>query len=373
MGKITKKLFNVLGVFCCILCNLALTTTLIVASAPEENSQLVLVSSSPETLDANGALVRTNKIFHLENLSQSDINAIAQRQDNVATDVLKKICSSYIEVQSGETDELLYLLNCRKEPHLRMLIDRTANEFKLSENYSISPFKLFFIGLVSKNLDLNSENLDVQKNDFVKNIVKDYTGQIMGAMPTEIVGNYAENSFSLLKGQIKERMAGYKNRLNLIAQAYMMFFGGLVNIYNDALNNCNLSIYNVEALSTYNLIYKYLRDKFRALDEFQKEKKLIKLKGEIMDIAKENANSNLKDKLERNFKDDIDATKILHEPEKLMRIAEQIYITDIVKGFTLQFIEELSSYAISRRMELVTEKLRKLFIGFTHLLQYKNN
>ena len=90
-----------------------------------------------------------------------------------------------------------------------------------------------------------------------------------------------------------------------------------------------------------------------------------------MDIAEKNAPSNLKDTLERNFKDDIDATKILHEPEKLMRIAEQIYITDIVKGLALQFIEELSSYVISQRMGLVTENLRKLFIGFTHLLQYK--
>ena len=113
MGKITKKLFKVLDVFCCILCNLALATTLIVASAPEENSRLVLVSSSPEQLDANVALVRTNKIFHLQNLSQSDIDAIVKRQANIATDVLKKICSSYIEVQSDETDELLYLLNCR--------------------------------------------------------------------------------------------------------------------------------------------------------------------------------------------------------------------------------------------------------------------
>ena len=366
MGKITKKLFKVLDVFCCILCNLALATTLIVASELEESSRLVLVSSSPEKLDANGVLVRTNKIFHLENFSQRDINAIAQRQDNVATDVLKKICSSYIEVQSDETDELLYLLNCRNEPHLRMLIDRTANEFKLSENYSISPFKLFFIGRVSKNLDLNSKNLDVRK-DFVGSIVEDYTGRIMGAMPIEIVGHYAENSFSLLKEQIKKRMAVYKNRLNLIAQAYMMCFGGSVDIYNEALNNCNLSIYNVEALSTYNLIYKYLYDKFRALGKIQTAKKLINLKDEIIDIAEKNAPSNLKDTLERNFKDDIDRT----EQNKLMPIAERIYITDIVKGLALQFIEELSSYVISQRMGLVTENLRKLFIGFTHLLQYK--
>lgn len=374
MVKNAKKVFKVLSVFCCLLCNLAIATALTRTTEAEKVSRLVLITSFPEKFNANGKLIRKNKVFPLQTLSKTDIDAIAEMPKETATKTLERICDTYIENPLDETNELLYLLNCRKQKDDRILIDRTTNGFKISENYNVSPLKLFFIGIVSNDIDLTCTNV-IEQNSFVQNIIEDYTNAIIGKMPIKIVENYSDICLNLLTSEIKASM----NQLGRVSQIDMTFFLNSVFSYKDTINKYLVSAYNTEVILAYNLIYNYL---YMALDfatsrGLSQLENLVKLNKNVMNTHEKHELSSSEDqslkKFFNKYKNGDGYDKGLNALNTLLNVMDKLSIFDISNGFVLHKIESNMCASMLNKMELLTEEIKRLFLCLSKLLLYKNN
>ena len=369
-----KNVFRVLALLCCLLSNLAIATTAIRTAEGEVTSRLVLVTSSPEMFNANGELIRKNEVFSLHTLNNVDISTIAKMQEKTAQNTLREICDTYIKNPLDATNELLYLLNCRKQKEDRILISRTSNGFRLSENYKVSPLKLFFIGSVSNDIDLNCTSL-IERSDFVQNIIEDYTGNLMGKMPTQIVENYADSCLNLLTSEIEASM----KQLGVISKIDMLFFWQAVLAYAGAVNQYMVSAYNAEVIVAYNLICDYIS---RALGcatyhEVVQLKNLMKLNTNIMDMQeKQDLSSSECQSLKTLFNKSGSGSnddKELSPLNNVLSVMDKISIVDILNSFSLYEIENNMCSAMQNKMELLTDEIKKLVFCLSKLLLYKNN
>ena len=374
MVKNAKMAFKVLAVFYCLLCNLTLATNSPGVTEEEKSSRLVLITSLPETFNANGELIRKNKAFPLRTLSKTDIDAITEGAEGAATKAIEGIYDTYIKNPSDETSELLYLLNCRNKKDERALVYKTANKFKISENYKVSPLKLFFIGYVSNSIDLDWEDL-VENKAFAQNILEDYTDALMGKMPKKIVVQHSDSCLDLLKSEIELSM----KRLGIISQIDMIFFWNSVLSYMDAVNNYKVSAYNTEVISAYNLIYSYLSKTFdcatsRGLIQL---KNLIRLNENVMNMQKKCELAHPEDqslkKLFYEYKNGDSDDKKLNALNNLLSMMDKMSIADISNGFALYKIENNMFTSMHSKMEILTEEIQKLVLCFSKLLLLKNN
>ena len=378
MAKIGGKIFKIVDICCCFLCHIAVLTTSINASEVKETSRLVLVISSPNTntLDKNGKLIRQNEVFPLQTLTEQDIKTISKVNTEegkaLSVEVLKGICSSYITKPSNETAELLYLLSCRKQQNDRILIDKMANEFKISDNYKISPFKLFFVGSVSNDVDLKCDNL-IEKNGFVSSIVEDYTHILMGKIPTQIIESYSSQCLNSLVSEIEKT----KKTLGKFQQSQMIYLHMAVLAYEGIINECMLSQHATEVYLAYNLIYKSLYNERSNDDTYlggQQSKNLMHLSDKISEISKEYNPINLDDNslktlLENCMKDD-DRLKARTD---LLSIADKLHSADIADGSVLYCTENYLFIAMCDKMSILSDEIRNLLFCLRNLLMYKNS
>ena len=285
---------------------------------------------------------------------------------------MKGICSSYITKPSNETAELLYLLSCRKQQNDRILIDKMANEFKISDNYKISPFKLFFVGSVSNDVDLKCDNL-IEKNGFVSSIVEDYTHILMGKIPTQIIESYSRQCLNSLVSEIEKT----KKTLGKFQQSQMIYLHMAVLAYEGIINECMLSQHATEVYLAYNLIYKSLYNERSNDDTYlggQQSKNLMHLSDKISEISKEcnpiNLDDNsLKTLLENCMKDD-DRLKARTD---LLSIADKLHGADIADGSVLYCTENYLFIAMCDKMSILSDEIRNLLFCLRNLLMYKNS
>ena len=378
MAKIREKIFKILDICCCLLCHIAVSTALINASEVKETSRLVLVISSPNTntLDKNGKLTRQNEVFPLQTLTEQDIKTISKVNTEEgkapSVEVLKGICSSYITKPSNETAELLYLLSCRKQQNDRILIDKMANEFKISDNYKISPFKLFFVGSVSNDVDLKCDNL-IEKNGFVSSIVEDYTHILMGKMPTKIIESYSEQCLSSLLSEIDKTM----ETLGKFQQFQMILLRMVVLAYEKIINVCMLSQHTTEVYLAYNLIYKSLYKERSNDDTYlgeQQSKNLMHISDKISEISKEYNPINLDDNSLKTFLDDcMNDDYELNSLIDLLSIANKLHSADIADGSVLDCTEQVFFGVMCDKMSILSGKIRDLLLCLRHLKKKKNS
>ena len=244
----------------------------------------------------------------------------------------------------------------------------------MSENYKVSPLKLFFIGSVSNDIDLNCTSL-IERSDFVQNIIEDYTGNLMGKMPTQIVENYADSCLNLLTSEIEASM----KQLGVISKIDMLFFWQAVLAYAGAVNQYMVSAYNAEVIVAYNLICDYIS---RALGcatyhEVVQLKNLMKLNTNIMDMQeKQDLSSSECQSLKTLFNKSGSGSnddKELSPLNNVLSVMDKISIVDILNSFSLYEIENNMCSAMQNKMELLTDEIKKLVFCLSKLLLYKNN
>lgn len=252
MIKQVQILGRFLAIVYCLFCNFVAAKTPICEDA---HSNLILVTSSWQENEEEAKLIRKNVIYSLN----ADNTEIIKKMLNSTDDELKKasaeFCSKYIQAPNLEDmNALLELLNCRYHKEDRKLIMKDGSKFELSNNYKVSPVWLFFLGKVSKDIDLANLASKIDNLNFSNHIIEDYTDILMGKMPAEIVKEYSNNYYSLLEEQLNK---GIQN-INSNSQIELSFFYSAVLAYKKVIKKCIPSFYLEELISTYNNLWRYI-------------------------------------------------------------------------------------------------------------------